>query len=91
MRYGNHEFIPNGNFNKRKFKSLANLNLRSHTELKMWDDYFARAYKEEANVNYNYHEFYAAMEDSDADMFLCDNGKVYVPCEHELMEFVGYR
>lgn len=91
MRYGNHEFTPNGKLNKRKFKSLANLNLKSHTELKMWDDYFARAYKEEPDIKYNYREFYSAMEESEDDLFLCDNGKVYIPCEHELMEFVGYR
>ena len=91
MRYGNHEFTPNGKLDKKKFKTLANLNLRSHTDLRMWDEYFAKEYGEEPDVNYDYQEFYAAMGNSNADLFSCDNGKVYVPCNHELMEFVGYK
>lgn len=91
MRYGNHEFTPNGKLDKKKFKTLANLNLRSHTDLRMWDEYFAKAYGEEPDVYYDYQEFYAAMGNSNADLFWCDNGKVYVPCNHELMEFAGYK
>lgn len=92
MRYGNFEFKPYGNFDKRKFKTLANLNLRSHTELKIWDEHFTRAFEEKPLISYDYHKFYEAMGNCDADLFLCENkGKVYVPCMHELMEFVGYR
>lgn len=90
MRYGNQKFFSNGKLDKTKVKTLANVNLRSHTELKMWDDYFAKAYEEEPTVRYNYHEFYSAMEGCEDDLFLCDNGKVYIPCNHELMEFLGY-
>jgi hypothetical protein len=44
MKYGNHEFAPNGKFDKKRFKELSDLDLKSRTELKMWDEYFARAY-----------------------------------------------
>ena len=91
MKYGNHEFIPYGNLDKRKFKELWNLNLRSHTELKMWDLYFARIYGEEPDIVYSHIDFYIVMGNCEDDMFLCDNGKVYIPCEHELMEFIDYQ
>lgn len=91
MQYGSHDFTPHGKLDKSKFKSIANLNLRSHTELRLWDDYFARAYSEKPLVKYSHATFYAMMGNCDDDLFLCDNGKIYIPCEHELMEFVGYR
>lgn len=32
--------------------------------------------------------FYSASNDSQLDIFLCkENGKLYVPCEHELFQF----
>ena len=38
--------------------------------------------------NYNWEKFYEASGDSQLDLFRCvENGKVYVPCEHELFEF----
>ena len=38
--------------------------------------------------NYNWKEFYEASGDSQLDLFRCvENGKLYVPCEHELFEF----
>lgn len=92
MLYGNHDFKPNGKLDHNKFKGkIYNLLLRSHTELKIWDDYFARAYQETAAVRYSHQKFYKAMQECEDDLFLCDNGKVYIPCEHELMEFLGYR
>ena len=38
--------------------------------------------------NYSWKEFYEASGDSQLDLFRCiENGKLYVPCEHELFEF----
>ena len=92
MQYGIYNFEPYGKLDKNKFKGIANLNLRSHTELKIWDEHFTRAFNEKPLIKYDYHNFYAAMNDSEADLFLCEeNGKIYIPCNHELMEFAGYR
>ena len=44
MKYGKHDFTPIGKFEKRKIKSIANLNLLSHTELKMWDEHFTKCF-----------------------------------------------
>lgn len=88
--YAGHTFKPFDLFDKRKFKTLKNLNLVNHTELKLWDDNFAKAFNEKPVHIWNYNEFYNAMNNNVADIFLCDNNKLYVPCEHELMEFRGY-
>lgn len=38
--------------------------------------------------NYSWKDFYSASNDSQLDIFLCvENGKLYVPCEHELFRF----
>lgn len=38
--------------------------------------------------NYSWKEFYEASGNSKVDLFRCvENGKLYVPCEHELFEF----
>lgn len=38
--------------------------------------------------NYSWKDFYSASNDSQLDIFLCaENGKLYVPCEHELFQF----
>lgn len=92
FQYGEHYFKPNGKIDPVRGATLANINLRSHTELRMWDKYFATApHGGEPAMWYEHDSFYAAMNDCDDDIFLCDNGKQYIPCNHELMEFIGYR
>lgn len=92
MKYGKHTFEPAGKLDQKKCKSIANIMLKSHnTNIKMRDDNFTKAYGEKPEKRYSHKEFYKAMGDVDADIFLCDDGKQYIPCEHELMEFLGYR
>lgn len=91
FRYGGHFFKPNGRLDPVKGTTLANIHLYSHTELKMWDKTSASAFKEQPAVLYDHDSFYAAMKNAKDDIFLCDNGKQYIPCSHELMEFLGYR
>ena len=43
---------------------------------------------EVGNADYGFNDFYKASGDSIADIFLCvENGKQYIPCENELMEY----
>ena len=43
---------------------------------------------EVGNADYGFNNFYKASGDSTADIFLCvENGKQYIPCENELMEY----
>lgn len=38
---------------------------------------------------YSYKGFYAASPDKEADIFLClENQKEYIPCQHELQEYM---
>ncbi|MBR4608075.1 MAG: hypothetical protein IKO41_17855 [Lachnospiraceae bacterium] len=92
MTYGAYNFIPAGKLDMSKIREIADLLLRSHTSLRMWDGHFARAYDEVPSCSYSHAEFYEAMNDAPDDLFMCEEtGKLYVPCEHELMEFLGYR
>ena len=88
--YGAFHFVPYGKL--RAGVTLAEIDLRNRTELRLWDDYFTGAYGEIPSQNYSHKGFYEASGDSDKDIFLClENWKLYVPCCHELMEFCGYR
>ena len=43
-------------------------------------------------AEYSFKEFYKASGDNEADIFLCvENGKQYIPCENELMEYQPFR
>ena len=90
FEYGAFHFVP-----YKKLKSgvsLAEILLRNHTELRLWDDHFMQAYGEVPSQKYSHSDFYEASEDSDKDIFLClENLKLYIPTSHELMEFCGYR
>lgn len=85
--YGGYHFIPYSKIGK--FKSISDIVLISDTELGFFDnDYDERKQK----FPYSYQEFYNAMNHSDMDVFKCiENGKLYVPCFHELFIYQGNR
>ena len=90
--YGGYHFEPAGKLDKDRIEGLAGVILRNRTELKIWDESSNEFYGEEASTQYTHQEFYAAMGNPDDDFFICtENGKTYLPCEHELMQFMGYR
>ncbi len=44
----------------------------------------------EAKHPYDHAEIYKLSKEKDCDLFLClDNGKLYIPCENELMRWTG--
>lgn len=59
--------------------------LKRDDELGMMDaDYYGKQKRP-----YSHEEFYAASTDKEADIFLClENQKEYVPCQHELQEYM---
>jgi len=49
------------------------------------DDYYGKGSRKAA---YAYQDFYAAATDKECDIFQClENGKLYVPCTHELQQY----
>ncbi len=85
--YGGKHFIPHSKLGK--VNCLSNLLLRSDVELGFFDsDWGNRKIK----YKYSHKKFYEAMGDSDMDIFKCvENGKLYIPCEHELFIYDGRR
>lgn len=44
----------------------------------------------ESKYPYSYDSFYAASPDMECDLFRCvENGKLYLPCENDLQEYMG--
>ena len=68
---------------KKDFKTFSK-HIKSDRVLGMCD------YKVEWKKNdYSWEKFYETSCDSQLDLFRCvENGKLYVPCEHELFEFI---
>lgn len=84
FKYSNYHFEPERNLKECEDKNLYTLSkqLRSDRELGMCD-YDWKKY------NYSLKKFYTASCGSKCDLFRCvENGKLYIPGEHELFEFI---
>ena len=84
FKYSNYHFEPERNLKECEDKNLYTLSkhLRSDRELGMCD-YDWKIY------NYSLKKFYTASCGSKCDLFRCvENGKLYIPGEHELFEFI---
>jgi len=83
--YQGFHFKPVGQFPKQEndfFKIVRRL--RSDDELGMKSAYYGTGKRP-----YSHKEFYEASPVKDADIFLClENQKEYVPCEHELQQYM---
>ena len=85
FEYGGYHFIP-----ERKLRpdegDLFSITrkLKTDEELGMFDKGFPKAGK----VPYTWRGFYEVSPDKKADLFRCvENGKLYIPCNHELAEY----
>ncbi len=87
--YGGKHFVPHSKL--AKFKELAILILRTDRELGFFD-YDYPEHNLIKKFPYSHAEFYNAMDNSEADVFQCvENGKLYIPCVHELFIYEGRR
>ena len=92
MTYGAYNFIPAGKLDMSKVREIADLILGNMADIRIWDAVCTSAYGEVPSCVYDHAEFYRAMNEVDDDLFACEEtGKLYIPCEHELMVFLGYR
>ncbi len=83
--YGGKHFIPYSKVGK--IKSISEIKLRSDFELGFCDQNF---FNMEQKFCYSHGEFYIAMNNSEMDIFQCvENGKFYIPGEHELFIYEG--
>lgn len=86
FEYNGFHFVPERKLRKCEKKDIRTFSrhIRSDRGLGMCD----------YNVDWKKHDyswdaFYQASDDNQLDLFRCvENGKLYVPCEHELFEFI---
>lgn len=89
FNYGGYRFVPYGFLSKRENDDFQYLSgkLRTDTDLGFFDsnDVPGRTQKR----RYSYKRFYAAAPNHKHDIFKCkENGKLYIPGEHELFEYI---
>lgn len=85
FEYGGYHFIPERSLRHDETDLFTiTRKLKTDEELGMFDKGFPKAGK----VSYTWKGFCAASPDKKADLFRCvENGKLYLPCEHELAEY----
>lgn len=86
--YGGKHFVPVRKFEKKDgdFYQITR-RLRRDMELGFFRaDYYGKGSQK---ADYSHEGFYAASTDKTCDIFRCvENGKLYVPCEYELQEYM---
>lgn len=89
LEYGGMHFMPYAKLGH--VDNLADILLRSDKELGFFDFH----YEDKGFLQkfpYSHESFYKAMDNSEMDIFMCvENGKLYIPCEHELFIYEGRR
>lgn len=84
--YGNYHFIPYRRLTdyEKNFNYVLR-NTAKDTELGIMNYDVPQA-----RQPYDHSEFYVMSTEKTCDIFLCtDNGKLYIPCENELMRWIG--
>lgn len=87
--YGGNHFIPERAFTARDgdFFKISR-RLRLDVELGIFNDGYWQGDRK-GKISYSQAEFYRAATDKNCDLFRCvENGKLYVPCEHGLQEYM---
>ena len=88
FEYGGKHFAPVRKF-KKKDGDFYQITRRLRRDLK-FGFFRADCYgKDGQKADYSHTGFYAASTDKTSDIFRCvENGKMYVPCEYELQEYM---
>lgn len=86
FEYGGYHFIP-----ERQFSAAENdfyrISRRQRIDREM--GICEPGYAYESKYPYSHDAFYAASPDKECDLFRCvENGRLYLPCEHDLQEYM---
>ena len=85
FEYNGYNFEPERKMKNSEKKDICTFSKRIKTDRELGMCDYDVEWKKH---NYNWKEFYEASGGSQLDLFRCvENGKLYVPCEHELFEF----
>lgn len=89
FEYGGYHFLPVGIVNAvNSFQYISNHTI-SDKSLGLWSNGYANHYGKN-KVDYRPKDFYRVCKNIPCDIFKClENGKVYIPAENELFEYIG--
>ena len=86
FEYGGFHFIPERCFAKKE-DSFSIISRRQRIDKEL--GFCKPGYAYESKYPYSHGSFYAASLDKEYDLFRClENGKLYLPCENDLQEYV---
>ena len=84
FEYGGKHFRPERHFRKNETFMVIAKHQRTDLEL----GFCEKGYAYPSKYPYTHESFYEAAK-SDYDLFRClENGKLYIPCEHDLQEYM---
>lgn len=89
FEYGGYHFLPVGIVNTALSFEYISKHITTDKSLGLWCNAYVNSYGKN-KVDYNHKEFYKTCNKIRCDIFKClENGKVYLPADHELFEYTG--
>lgn len=86
FEYNGYHFEPERSLKECEKKDICTFTQHIRTDRELGMCNYNVAWRK---CDYSWGKFYEASHDSPLDLFRCvENGKLYVPCEHELFEFI---
>lgn len=86
FEYGGFHFIPERKFTVQE-RDFFKISLRQRIDRNL--GFCIPGYIYESHYAYSHESFYAASPDKECDLFRCvENGKLYLPCENDLQEYI---
>ena len=86
FEYGGFHFIPERKFTAQE-KDFFKISRQQRIDCSL--GFCVPGYIYESKYDYSYESFYEAATNKDCDLFRCvENGKLYLPCENDLQEYI---
>lgn len=88
FEYGGYHFIPERQLTTEE-NSFASISKRQNLDIDL--GFCRENYAYPSKYPYSHESFYAASPDKTCDLFRCvENGKLYIPCENDLQEYMEH-
>lgn len=88
FEYGGYHFIPERQLTAEE-NSFASVSKRQNLDIDL--GFCRENYVYPSKYPYSHKSFYAASPDRSCDLFRCvENGKLYIPCENDLQEYMEH-
>ncbi len=86
FEYGGYHFTPERQLTQSE-SSLSSISKHQRIDTEL--GFCKEDYAYESKFGYSYESFYEAATEKEFDLFRCEeNGKLYIPCENDLQEYV---